>query len=193
FFQAAAQLAERPPGVAHDREDTQRGNQAVSGRGHVRAHDVAARLAAEFGAVGAHALDDVAVSHRGAHHAAACRGHGDVDAQIALHGHDKLVHREFATPQRVDRQQRQDFVAVEHLAIFVAEDAPVAIAVVRDPDASAGFADARGHLLGMLAADAVVDVAAVRRLPERDDLGTEPTEYPWTGYTGGTVCRIEHD
>jgi hypothetical protein len=46
-----------------------------------------------------------------------------------------LTSREAAPAQRVQRQNRQHLVSIEHDSLLVADHAPVAIAVVRNPQA----------------------------------------------------------
>ena len=73
--------------------------------------------------------------------------------------------------ERVPREHRQNLVAIQDLALLVAQNAAIAVAIVRDPEARAVRADGRAHFFGMLAAEAGVDIAAVGLGTELDHLG----------------------
>ena len=101
--------------------------------GRVLQHDdVPGLLAAEHVATSLHGLQDVPVAHRGLDHLDCCVLHGAAEAQIRHHRRD---HRVTGQPPRFlefERQDRQDLVAIDYLAVGGDRQAPVGVAVVRD-------------------------------------------------------------
>ena len=87
----------------------------------------------------------------------------------------------------------QDLITIEHLAALVTQDAAVAVAVVGDAQAGTMLPHRRAHFLGIFAADAGVDVPAVRRIADQHQRTTKLLQHRAAGATGGTVGRIEDD
>ena len=76
----------------------------------------------------------------------------------------------------MEREHREDLVAVDRVAVAVDSEHPVAVAVERDPEIESALADGLLQQREVGGAAAIVDVLAVRRVADRGHLGAEPLE-----------------
>ena len=177
-----AELGERRAGGGHPVEDVQRGEDAVAG-GRVPAHDhVAGLLAAEGEAGQLHRLEDVAVTHLRLPYADPGGLHRLHEAEVAHHGgHDRVVLQLTGLPHR-QREDGQDLVAVDDLAVRVDREAAVGVAVEGEADVGTVLEDCLLQHVEVGRAAAVVDVDPVglradrvrRRHPRRAAPGDRP-------------------
>jgi hypothetical protein len=76
----------------------------------------------------------------------------------------------------VEGENGEDLIPIEHPALFVAEHAAVAVAIVGDAEPRRVRPDHRRELLRVFAADAGVDIGAVRRIAQADHHRPEPAQ-----------------
>ena len=136
------------------------------------AHDhVAGLLAAERVAADPHRLEHVAVADLGLPDAEPGRLHRLDEAEVAHHrGHDGVVD-EPAGLGHPERQDREELVAVDVVALVVDGQAAVGVAVEGDAGVGAVLDDGRLQRAEVGGAAAVVDVEAVGLGADHDDLG----------------------
>ena len=152
---------------------------------------MAALLAAEVVAAGAHGLDHVAVAHLGAHHLPAEGGHGLLQPHVAHHrGHQGLF-LELAAVHEFARADGHDVVAVNDPAVLVADDQPVAVAVQGEPDVRAQLLHPGGHHLRVQRPAARVDIGAVRLAADAGHPRTQFGKHVRRDLVGGAVGAVE--
>ena len=92
----------------------------------------------------------------------AVRGERFVEPEVAHHGRDEGVLLQLSAAQQIDRGDGENFIAIHDLALLVAEQNAIGVAVVRDPDQGAAFPNESLDFLRINAAAMGVDVGAVR-------------------------------
>ena len=127
-------------------------------------------LAAEQRALALERLQDVAVADVGGVHADVVLAHQRVEAEVRHHGDRHLV------DLLVEREDRDDLVAVDRLAPFVDREHAVAVAVERDPEVEPAVEHGllQEREIGRAAAD--VDVRTVGLVADRVHLCAAPFE-----------------
>src|SRR5580704_7111439 len=90
-LEGAKGLTGGPLGLEHRRQRLQRRHQPVSRRRMIGHDDVAGLLAAEIVAFGAHALEDVAVTHLGPHQQELVRTEIALESEVRHHGGDQTA------------------------------------------------------------------------------------------------------
>ena len=93
----------------------------------------------------------------------------------------------------MEREHREDLVAVDRVAVAVDREHPVAVAVERDPEIESALADGLLQQREVGGAAAVVDVLAVRRVADRGHLGAEPLERLRRDPGVGAVGAVDAD
>jgi len=106
--------------------------------------------------------------------------------------HQRLL-REPAACQCVGREQGENLIAVEDVAVLIAQDAAIAVAVVGDAQARARRAHAFSQPRRVLAPHAGIDVAPVGPVAEADDFRPEAAEHGGAARAGRSIGRVEHD
>ena len=154
---------------------------------------MAGLLAAEIAAERAHLLDDIAVADGGAVQPDILRREKALETEIGHDRRDQRAAREPTAARQAGRDQRHQLVAVENDAALVGDDQPVGIAVERDADIGAPRQHLAPHLFGRQRAAFAVDVEAVGRDAEREDLGAELPEHGRGDLVGGAVRAIDDD
>ena len=91
------------------------------------------------------------------------------------------------------RQDGEDLVAVDDVALVVDREAAVGVTVEREPDVGAVLDDGRLERVEVGRAAAVVDVQAVGVGVDRDDVGAGVAERLRAGVAGGALGAVEHD
>ncbi len=91
------------------------------------------------------------------------------------------------------RQQGKHFVAVQHLSVFVAQDATITITIVRNAKPGAGRKDLGREFFRMFAAHAVVDVVAIGLIANRENLGPERAQHHRTCQRSRAIRRIQNN
>ena len=108
------------------------------------AHDHVAGLLATEGVAGdLHRLEHVAVADLGLAHPDAGGAHGLHEAEVAHHGRDDGVLGEPALLVQREREDREELVAVDDVALGVDRQAAVGVAVEREADVGAVLEDGR--------------------------------------------------
>src|SRR5207245_3056038 len=87
-------------------------------------------------------------------------------------GHDGILLKPAAT-QKIDSCDGENLVAIHNLAVLVAKQDAISVAIMRDADVCVGFPDESLNFLGVDAATAVIDIRAVRLVVRDGDVGAE--------------------
>ena len=114
-----------------------------------------------------------------------------LQAEIRHHGGDDAGLREAAVVAPALGDHRKELVAVDQMAALVHDHHAVGIAVERDADIGAHFADLAAQRLGRGRAAVVVDVEAVRFDADRHDFGAELPQRVGRHPVGGAVGAID--
>ncbi len=135
--------------------------------------DVTRLFAADVEAALAHPLHDVAIADLGALQRQPLGLQAALQSQVGHDGGDEALAVQPSAFGPVQTDQSHDLVAVDHMALLVADDHPVRVAVQGDADVAAIALDRFRHGLGMGRAALSVDVQAVRLHPDGEDLGAQ--------------------
>src|SRR6266851_6563837 len=186
-------LARGLPGLDHRRQRLQGRHQPVTGRGVVDHDDMAGLFAAEIVAVGPHALEHVAVAHRGPHELELARTEIALEPEIGHHGGDHTAACQAAVAPPLVSDGRHELVAVDQPSVLARQDHAVGIAVQRNADIGVVRDDVLLQQRRMRRAAIAVDVEAVRRHGERDHLGAELPQHGRRRLVGGAIGAIDDD
>jgi hypothetical protein len=193
FDEGLAELAEGFACGFDDAEDLEGGDEAVAGGGKVADNDVAGLFTAEVVIAFEHFFDDVFIADGDADDAASELGEGFIEAEVGHDGGDEGVVVEAIPLEEVDSEDGEDFVAIEEVAIFIAEEDAVGIAVVGEADVGLVFFGGLDEGFGVCAAAVVVDVVAIGGGVDGDDFGAELAEDLRGDFAGGAVGAIDDD
>ena len=121
------------------------------------------------------------------------RGERFIQAEIAHDGGDQRIVAQLAGAQKIDSGNGEDFVTIDNLAVVVAEQDAIGIAVVSDADI--GVAQLHGALnfLRVRAAATVVNIHAVRLIVNNGDIGAELAQDARRRFVSGAVGHIDSD
>src|SRR5712691_9606980 len=153
----------------------------------VEVDDVSGLLAAKHAAAALQSLQDVAVAHVRRDHPDAALLHQPVEAEVRHRRHDHRVEPE------VERENREDLVAVERVAVSVDGEHPVAVPVEGDTEVELLLAHELLQRAKVGGAAADVDVRAVRVDSDRSHLRAEVLEGPWRDPREGAVRAVDAD
>ncbi len=154
---------------------------------------VAGLFAAEVISLGPHGFHHVAVSDLGPDQMPFHLLHGLLQAHI---GHDRSNQRFFlqlSPAQQLLGTDGHDMIAIDNLAVFIADNQPVAVAVECQPDIGAQLLDLLGHDLRVQGPAFMIDVFSVRSNPDSSHLGPEFGKDMGRDFVGGSVRAVEHD
>ncbi len=171
----------------------QRADDAVAGRGEVAKDHVPALLAAEIQVLPHHFLDHVAVADFRPDDLAAMRRERFVEPEVAHHRGDEGVLSQLSAAQQIDRGDGENFVAIHDLALLVAKQDAIGVAVVRDPDHGAAFPDESLNFLRVNAAALGVDVGSVGLVVRDGQFRSELAQDAGGRFVGGAVRDIDRD
>ncbi len=117
---------------------------------------------------------------------------GDLQAQVA---HDRAHHRALQRAGLLPRagDDVQQLVAVEHATQVVDHHQPVAVAVQRNAHGGAHARHGQLQQFRRRRAAAIVDVAAIGRAADGDDVGAEVGQQPRPDLVAGAVGAVDHD
>ncbi len=104
-----------------------------------------------------------------------------------MHGGDQRLTGQRAVPKRVNPEKAEEHLAFERLAQLVADHKAIAVAVVRNTDLRTTLAHLCAELLGVLAADLIVDVEPVGMVADEQEFGAPATKRDRACFTSGTV------
>ena len=193
FFEDFFEFAERFAGFDHDAQDLERANDAVARGGVVAEDHMSALLAADIVSIAQHGFDHIAVADLGAEDFSTVGFEGFIEAEVAHDGGNQGAALEAAALEVIHRRDGHDLIAIDQLAVFVAEQDAVGIAIVGDTDVRLALAGELLDLLGMGAAAVGVDVCPVRMVVDHDQIGTEFAQDAGAGFVGRAVRAIERD
>ena len=188
-----ANLRHRLVQLLDHREHLQRGDEAVAGRRVVGQDDVAGRFAADVVAVLAHVLEHITVADRHAHQRELERLQIALKAEIGHHRCDDARLGEPPIVLPAFGNDRQQLVAVDHMALLVGDDDAVGVAVERDADVGAHLAHLAAQSVGKGRAAFAVDVEAVRLDADRNDVGAELPKRFRRDAIGRAVGAVDDD
>ena len=158
----AAQIRDRTLGLFHHCQNLQRGNQPVTRGAEIAHHHMARLLAAQIKAVLAHMLDHIAVAHLRARQAQPAVLQMAFQSQIRHHrGNNARRAQQFATLPITGNQPHQ-LIAIDHFAVFIADNQPVGIAIQRNADIGFFGPHLIGQCAGIGRTAIFIDVEAVR-------------------------------
>ena len=192
-LEGAEGFAGRPAALDHRRQRLQGRHQAVARGGMVDHDEVAGLLAAEIVAVGAHALEHVAVADRRAHEAELALVEIALEAEVGHHRGDDAAADQPAVLRPAIGDGRHELVAVDHLAVLADQHDAVGVAIERDADVGAVHHDTFLQHLRMGRAALGVDVEAVGRHRHRDHLGAQLPQHRRRDLVGGAIGAIDDD
>src|SRR5215207_3590953 len=167
--------------------EEQRGGQPVAGHMTVEADQMTGLLPAQDGVLPPKGLEHVAVADVRGHDADPVIGHQPVEAEVGHHGDNDRV------DLKVEREDREDLVAVDDLAGAVHGEHAVAVSVEGHAEIRAGpdYLLLQQPEVGGTAAD--VDVRPIRLVCKRQDLGVEPLERGRGDPRVGAVRAVDGD
>ncbi len=87
-------------------------------------------------------------------------------------GHDGVLLKPAAT-QKIDSCDAENLIAIHNLAVLVAKQDAISVAIMRDANVCVGFPDESLDFLGVDAATAVVDIHAVWLVVRDGDVRAE--------------------
>jgi len=119
------------------------------------------------------------------------RGERFIETEIAHHSGNERVLLQPAGAQKIDGGDRKNFVSIDNLAVFVAEQDAIGVAIVRDADIRAVLLDEALDFLRMRAAALRVDVHAVRLVVRNDDLRPELAQNARRRFVSSAVGHID--
>ena len=149
-------------------------------------------LAAERRARLEHPLEHVAVADVGHLDRDPVLAHQAVEAQVRHRRDDDPLARERVAPVALDRERRDDGVAVHGPAAPVDREAAIGVAVEREAAVRLGGLDGRGHGAEVRRANPVVDVPAVGVGADEAGVEVHALGEPAGGGRGGPVRAVEH-
>src|ERR1700730_1851478 len=139
FFETLFQFAEWLPGRVHDPQDLEGADDAVASRREIAKDDVAALFAAEIQISRYHFFNHVTVAHFCANDFAVGGIDSFVETEIAHHGRDQRVGFQLRIFQEIDRGDGENLIAIDNLALLVAKQDAIGVAIMGDTDVRAGF------------------------------------------------------
>ena len=154
---------------------------------------MAGLFTAQIEAAFAHLLDHIAVADLGALELEVDGFQVFFEAQIGHHRRDNAVAGQKAAPFPVACDQADELVAVNFLTALIDEDAAVRVAIECDADICAVFANGFAQRMGVCAADLLIDVEAIWRHADGEDLGAQLIKGRRGDLVGGAVCTIDTD
>src|SRR5436190_20466922 len=174
------------------RQNLQRGEQPVAGRGVIGQNDVARRLAPDVEAVRTHVFEHVAVADRRARERHLQLPEITLEPEIGHDGRDDARLGQAAVRLPALRDHRQQLVAIDDVPALVDDEHAVAITVERDADIRAHFLHLAAKRGGLGRAAFAIDVEAVGVDPERDHLGPQFPQCLRCNLVGRTIGAIHH-
>ena len=177
----------------HEREDLERGEDAVAGGVMLAEDDVARRLAAELRAGPRHLLPDVAVPHLRATELDPRAPEERFERTVRHHraDHDRRV--QLVVSREVARGEREHDVAIMDAAGRVDGDDAIAVAIEGEADVRLLVHHRARQRLWRGRAAALVDVLPVGLIEEREHLGAGAREHGRRDAVRRAVRAVERD
>src|SRR5204863_435111 len=169
----AADFARMLAGLDDRRQDLQCRDEPITGCRVIAEDDVAGLFAAEIAAEAAHLLDDIAVADRGTVEPDPLLRKTVFEPEVRHDCRDQRAALQTIAMRHICRDQRHQLVAVEDDAALIRDDQPVGIPVERDADIGTARQDLLPHILRRQRAAIAIDVEAVRRDGDREDLSAQ--------------------
>src|ERR1700722_2328778 len=182
-------FAEVTPSERFERE--QRSRDPVAGAVEAHLDDVPGLLSSERPSLATQFLEHVAISDIGAGDLDAGVAHGGVEAVVGHHRHDNPIAGKTPVLAQVERGERYELIAVDHLTGAVYGEHTVAVPVERKAEGVSAIANRLSERRDVGGAAAVVDVAPVGCGGHNRDVGAEAPEYLWSDLVGSAVGAVE--
>src|SRR6476661_1802305 len=175
------------PAALEGAAEEQPGGEAVPRHVVAEVDDVSGLLAAEERPFALQRLEHVAVADVGRVHGDAALAHQRVEPEVGHHRDGDLV------DLLVEREDRDDLVAVDRLAVLVDREHAVAVTVERDAEVVASFDDGARQEAEIGRTAAHVDVRPVGRVADRVNLGSALLEGLRSESGVGAVRAVDDD
>ena len=140
-----------------------------------------------------HFFQHVAITHAGFHGLDAHVFQGELQPEVAHHGDHEGVVVELAFTLLGAGEDAHDLIAVDHVAVFVHGETTVGVAVEGHAHHGIGGLDHGLQLLGVGGTGVLVDVVAVRRGVDHDDVRACATQRFGGHHGSGAVGAVGHD
>src|SRR6266576_5332978 len=121
------------------------------------------------------------------------RGERFIETEIAHHGGDERVLLQPAGMQKIDGGDSENLVSIDNLAVFVAKQDAIGVAIMRDADICAALLYEALDFPRMSAAALRVDVHAVRLVVRDDDFRAELAQNARRRFVSSAVSHIDRD
>src|SRR6202011_4068374 len=193
FLETLFQFAQRLTGRVHDPQNLERANDAVAGGCKIADDYVHALFPTDIDISANHFFNHVAIAHFCANDFAAVGCERFVQAEITHHGRDQRVVAKLVRFQKIERGDGENFVAINDLAIFIAKQNAVGIAIVSDTDIGVNQAHDALNFIRMSAAAAVVNVDPVGLVVGAGDVSAELAQNARRRFVGGAIRDIDGD
>src|SRR5690606_18082685 len=171
----------------------ERRDQTVAGSHIVAQNYVARLLPADIEATGPHALDHITIAHLSADEVQSKPADIPLQPEVGHHGGDDAASRQLAGGMPGTRDQGHDLIAVDHPPLLIDKLNAIRIPIEGDPDVGAMLQHRTAQRLRMRGSAVQIDVEAVRRDTQRNDLGTELPEDIRRDLVRGAMGTIDDD
>ena len=118
----------------HDSQNLERGDNAVACRGEIAEDDVTALFAAEVQFLPHHFFDDITIADFCSHDFAAAAASASSRPKLLMTVATTGCFAPADRFQKIQRRDREDFIAVDDVAVFVAKQNAIGVAVVANAD-----------------------------------------------------------
>ena len=150
-------------------------------------------FAAHVVAPGAHCLEDIAVTHLGTDQVEALAVEEAFKAKVGHDGGNDPAPTQLSARGKLAANQGHDLVTIDGLALFIDHDQPVGITIQGNADVRAAGDNAFLYEIEVGRAALVVDVGAVGRNANRNNLCTQFPDCRRGDLVSGTIGAIDHD
>src|SRR4051812_6453521 len=154
---------------------------------------MAALFAAEVEAVAQHFINDVLVTYSRWHYSPTRLYNRCFQAGVAHDGGDQRLFRQGLLFKHLKPGDRHDIIAIYQLPCFIAEQNPVGVAVMRDPEVSPMFPHFLAHELGMHRTAIFVDVFAIGLIAVDDHFRAQFAQNTGGGFVARAMRAIHND
>ena len=190
FRRQIAEGSAKPPSRVQGLDSRE---QSIAGGGQITEYEVARLLAADIEPAAAHPAQNIAIADLGPLQRQALAFQIAFEAEVAHHRGDQGVLGQAALLAQCDGQQAEDLVAVDDLALLVADDDPVGVTVQRNADIGPVQIDRRAQRLRIGRAAIGIDVQAIGLDAQPENLGAQLIKRGRRDAVPGPVGAVDHD
>src|SRR3982075_1801390 len=190
--EAMTDLRHRAAKFLHHREHLKGCDKTVAGGGVVRQNDVTGGFAAEIVAAAQHLFEYIAVADRRAHEFDALAFEEAFQSEIRHHGCYDTWLGEATVFLPALRDHREQLVAIDQVSAFIDENDAVGVAIERDANVGAHFANLAAQRLRRGGSAFLVDIESVRVDADSDNIGAQLPQRFRHHLIGRAVSAIDH-